>query len=413
MRSLALAFLLVCVPAISQVTVPTQPIVASIIPDNDVVHVFTGQVDADYDGMFDDGDKAAQWLIVNASSFDVQRTLTLPWSSTSVNRPAFDPILGLMVFGIGDTVISYTSRTQERSATPIWIGPNSASAYHPATQRLFISSRPNYTDPGTVVVFDLPSLAAREISVGVNPQQTVFFQKADRTTAITLCEGLMGTGTGSLVFIDQIGVTQSITIGDTPNHMAIDEAAGVLYVAMSGEHAIKVVDVTTRTVTATWPTPTSGFNGPREVAINDDFVFVTTYASTVHTFRRSDGTLVGTIQLPAKADPIAAIGDKLWVGLSYVTGGYTGTGNVLVYPQTATSVSEDRSVATHIHCDGTTLHVPFSATAGSFVILGSDGRTYSAECVDATLGTLNVSTLATGMYVVTNGRNAAVFTILR
>lgn len=341
MRTCALVLLaLLASPVLAQQEIVTQPVVSSLIPIGDVVHILTQAVDANYNGTQDSGDVPAQWMIVDRSTFQTRSTIQFPWGVTTAPRVGVDSLTGLMFIGILDTVWAYTTATQQRSATPVYVGLCSALYYDAQSSSLYISQRPSFDSPGTIVILDVATLQSRTIGADVNPQQTLVYRDAqNKATSITVCDGTFGQNNGSLVFIDQDGSSSSLTIGETPNHMAIDEVNNLLYVVMNGEHAVKVVNLSSQQVVATWPVGTSGFDGPREIAIDNRWAYVTTYAGTLVTIDRITGSINNTITLPAKADPVVALDNAIWVGLSYQTGTYIGTGNVVIYPASAASVA--------------------------------------------------------------------------
>jgi hypothetical protein len=295
----------------------------------------------------------------------------------------------------------------------VFVGQNSALGYDERTPNLYISQRPSFTDPGTVVVLNVSTGTKETINVGVNPQQTRVFYDSGAFTAVTICEGVYGQNDGTLVFIEEDGTTTSLPVGDSPNDMVIDEDRQLIYVVMNGDHAIKLVDLVTRAVVDSWPTGTTGFDGPRSIAITDDYACVTTYSSTVLTFSLDNGSLNNTLSLNAKADPLAVVGEYLWVGQSYVSGTYNPTGDVAVYPLSATSVSESAPVIPRFVVHGSTVSLPFTPASSPLTILDLQGAQVGAHVVDAESNTVYVSGLAAGTYVATKGRKAVLFTVVR
>lgn len=412
MRFCALVLLVLSTStALAQQVITTQPIVSSLVPHGDVVHVITQMSDADYDGLQDDGELPAQWLVVDRATLAIRSTLTFPWGMTTAARVGLDSLTGLMMVGIGDTVWTYTTQTQQRSSTPLYVGLCNAVGYDATTGRIYISQRPSFDSPGTVTIVDATTLQQTVVPVGINPQQTVTYRNSlGKATAVVLCEGLFGQNNGALFFIEDDGSTTSLTIGETPNHMVLDEESGLLYVVMNGEHAIKVVNMSTREVTGTWQTNTSGYDGPREIALVDDWAFVTTYSGKLLTFDRSTGVVNNTIDLTAKADPVLAIDNSVWVGLTYNLGAYTATGNVAIYPMSATSVHESTPMITPV---GSTLTMQNFVPGRPAHIRSITGGEIATTAYNADLCTLNTQLLSSGTYIVSDGKQHVVVQITK
>ena len=412
MRFCALVLLVLSTSTtLAQQVITTQPIVSSLIPHGDVVHVITQMSDADYDGLQDEGELPAQWLVVDRATLSVRSTLTFPWGMTTAARVGLDSLTGLMMVGIGDTVWAYTTQTQQRSSTPLYVGLCNAVGYDATAGRIYISQRPSFDAPGTVTIVDATTLQQTVVPVGINPQQTVTYRNSMGTpTAVVLCEGLFGQNNGALFFIEDDGSTTSLTVGETPNHMVLDEESGLLYVVMNGEHAVKVVNMSTREVTSTWQTNTSGYDGPREISLTDDWAFVTTYSGKLLTFSRSTGVLNNTIDLTAKADPVLASNNSVWVGLTYNLGAYTATGNVAVYPMSATSVHEPAPMLTPT---GTSLVLPGFVPGKSVSIRSITGGETETTAYNADLCTLNTPLLSSGTYIVSDGKQHVVVQVTK
>lgn len=413
--ALALAFVATSLILSAQQLIQTQPSVAAIIPDNDVVHVFTDRVDLDYDGEQGDGDLPAQWLIIDPGTLQPRSTYTFPWARITARHPALDAATGLMFVGVGDTVWAYTSRTQQRGSDPVYVGPNETLGYDARAAVLLITQRPSFTDPGTVVTLDLISKETSTQPTSVNPQITDFFRDDQGTiTAVVLCEGTFGNADGSVVFYDATG-SESLEVGDTPNHLAIDEEAGLMYVVMNGSHQIHVIDLTSRSIVDTWETGTTGFDGPRHIALSSSYAFVTSYSGVVHVFNRTDGTLVGSPTLLAKADPIAAVGSSIWVGHSFELGTYTPTGNVAIYPLSIVSVRESptSSTPTAFMTSADQVRLPMFTGGKPLTMMDLQGALVAHQLMADSSAVLDVSAVPSGVYVVSDGTKHALLNIMR
>ena len=387
--ALALAFVATSLLLSAQQLVSTQPSVAAIIPDNDVVHVFTDRVDLDYDGEQGEGDLPAKWLIIDPGTLQPRST--------------------------GDTVWAYTSRTQQRGSEPVYVGPNEALGYDARAAVLLITQRPSFTDPGTVVTLDLISKETSTQPTSVNPQVTDFFRDDQGTiTAVVLCEGTFGNADGSVVFYDATG-SESLEVGDTPNHLAIDEEAGLMYVVMNGSHQIHVIDLTSRSIVDTWETGTTGFDGPRHIALSPGHAFVTSYSGGVHVFNRTDGALLGSPALLAKSDPIAVVGSSIWVGHTFELGTYNPVGDVAIYPLNVVSVTEasTSSAATAIMTSSDHVRLPMFTGGTPLTMMDLQGALVAHRTVGDYPAVLDVSAVPSGVYVVSDGTKHALLNIMR
>jgi hypothetical protein len=329
------------IPAYTQEIIETSPHVMSIIPDNDVVHVMTDRIDKNFNGLKDDGDSEATWTIIARGSNVALRSLMFPWQQVTVARPALDQGRGLMFIGVGDSVFAYTSRTQIKSETPVYEGSNVAVAIDNVGTYLYVSHRPSFTDPGEIHRIDLSTgMKDRTHPTLANPQQSLAGRLSDQFSVVaTVCEGTFGNSNGGLT-IDLNGTIENITLGDTPNHMAVDVEKGIAYIVLNGSHEVVLVDLVTRTEIDRWSTATSGFDGPREIAITDGYAFVTSYSSQIHVFDRTSGLHIGDLSIDAKADALAVIGSSLWIGRAFIKDTYTATGGILIYSLSVVSVAD-------------------------------------------------------------------------
>ncbi len=408
-------FILAAGSAAAQQIIATQPSVARLIHDNDVVHVFTDRVDADYDGEQDEGDLPAQWLIVNIGQQSVVSTYTFPWARVTAKHPALDRATGLMFVGVGDSVWAFTSRTQVRGTEPVFVGSHEAIGYDERSAVLLISQRPSFTDPGSVVVIDLLNKGQTTVGVDVNPQMFDFYRTANNDlVGIVLCEGTFGAADGSIVFLDAAGVT-SLAVGDTPNHLLVDDNTNTAYVVLNGSHEIAVIDLDTRTITARWSTGTSGFDGPREIAISTGYAFVTSFSGVLHVFTRHNGQLLASPSLLAKADPVIAVESALWIGHSFETGTYTPTGDVAIYPLNVVSVTDVHTAtpSTSISTSADHVELPLFTSGKPLTVTDLQGALVPCTVVGHRVPTLQCSALPAGVYVVTDGTRGILLNIVR
>lgn len=412
----AMCFLCLCHGyVLAQDIIGTQPSVAAIIPDGDVVHIITQTVDYNFNGVQDDDDLPAQWLIVDRLTLEERSTTSLPFGPITASRPAIDTATGLLFIGIADTVFAFTTRTQQRSAEGISAPGCTAIGYDNRNPVLYISTRSSFTDPGILKRIHLLTLETSEIEVGVNPQQTIVYRNTSGGySTVTLCEGTFGQNNGGLAWVEPDGTMLYTELGDTPNHMKLSDDGNILYVVMNGSHAVLLVNVSTKSIVSEIPTPTTGFDGPREIDASSGYLFVTTYSSALLVYSLATSELVASVDLGAKADPVRVLDGFVWVGLS-LKADYTPTGNVLVFAPTLVNVREESPVRTlpAIATTANTIQLPFSIAPSPLTISSVSGRLVGGWDVNHETNTVNVGGLAGGTYVVRSGNNVMMFTRLQ
>lgn len=392
----------------AQERITTPPVVASIWDYAGTIHAITAGVDLDYDEQQDEGDEPASWLIIDPATRSVVKSLQFPWADITAKHLGFDPYLGVLYIALDDTVWAYTAMTQQRSATPVFTGSNITSvSYNLSNGTICVSHRPSYTDPGYISIVDPASGTTREVDVDVNPQMIDMARVGSLALPIVLCEGTFGKADGSLVFLDAEGTTTSLVVGDTPNDVVVDDERGLAYVVMTGSHEVVVVDIPSRRIVHRFSTPTSGYDGPRELALADHYAFVTTYDNRVLVFDRGmagvepSAQLVYELNVGDKCDPIAVAYDHLWVGISYVNAGYDPAPDILVFPLGAVSVEEITSrVLPEVISNGVVTLDPSWGSAVSAVDVHGASVSLHVQQHQA-----DVSTLAPGVYGLSDGRH--------
>lgn len=306
-----LVFCVLATPLFAGTTLPTAPKPVTIIRQNDIVHVFTAKVDANYNDTLNTGDRPATWQIIDQSTLTTQRTLEFPWANVGSSRPWLAASIDRMYVGVGDSVVAYVATTQQYiSATGG--GMSYGLYYDDEAQEIYSSRRTSYTDPGVVHVTSLATQNEWDVPVGVNPQQLVGYRSTVNGRGVAIVnEGAFGQNDGSLILYGQDGQSTIVPLGDTPNHVLVSGDSA--YVTVNGSHTIVVVDLNLERAIDTIPVGTNGYDGPREAAIKDGRLFVSTFAGDVRIFDIATGTRVGFIQHGPKAEGLAIVGNSLWV----------------------------------------------------------------------------------------------------
>jgi YVTN family beta-propeller protein len=199
----------------------------------------------------------------------------------------------------------------------------------------------------------------------------------------------------SVIDVATRAVTATIAVGTSPDGVAVDPAAGTVYVANAGKGTVSVIDVATRAVTATIAVGTS-----------PDGVAVDPAAGTVYVANAGKGTVsvidvatrAVTATVAVRADPIGVAADPS-THTAYVANYGAGTVSVIsaARPASVTTVTSSRDPSTF----GQKVTFTASVTpAGGGTITFSDrskalcrtvplthvkGRTYRATCTTRAL----------------------------
>ncbi|MBU3699682.1 MAG: hypothetical protein FGM33_06690 [Candidatus Kapabacteria bacterium] len=421
MRALVSLCALVCatltVGAQQRITTPRQPV--RIVQTGNAVHVLCARTDLNFNGNFDDGDATAHWMTIDAATRLVIRESGFGWGSVTVQRFGVSPELGTFDIGFNDEVYRFSMATQTNSDI-VFSGPNSSVSTSSDGKTVWVAQRPNFTDPGSIVEVDVATRSSNSFPAGPNPQAPLQHSTEQGSGLAVLNEGTFGGGNGSVDLWTGSGSARertSITVGDTPNHLLIHGERA--YVTVNGSHTIVVVDLARKLAIDTILVGTSGYDGPRECAIDTsasdgiDRLFVSTFSSDVRVFDLSTGQLIATLDPGAKPEGLAVVGSELWVTRTFVAGGYAVTSDVAIFPvTTSTSVAETRSSTSPsaIIAISGQAHLPFAIDKDA-TITDMTGKTTPISAVVSAAQIVDCHNLPAGVYVVRSGAQTA--TIVR
>jgi DNA-binding beta-propeller fold protein YncE len=225
-----------------------------------------------------------------------------------------------------------------------------------------------------------------------------------------------GADDGTLdIYVGQQRTT--VDVGDTPNHLLIHD--GRAYVTVNGSHHIIVVDLAERKVIDTIKTGTSGYDGPRESAIDTKDpdgrmrLYVTTFTGDVRIFDLATGQRTGTLAVGAKPEGLAIIGRELWVTRTFVEGGYAAARDVVIFDLNAlTSVREniERKAPSAYLAVGGSLRLPFELQNDA-TLTDLAGKTTRVSAVVSDAQTLDCRHLTSGVYALRSGQHSV--TVIR
>lgn len=410
--------------------VPTPPQPLAIMTAGEAVHILSGQIDANFDGIQDEGDTPAGWIAVDPSSRDRLVTRSLPWGATSMNRSAMTD--EALFTHHGDTLVRYDVTTGEYR--PVAVTGGVSVAVTPDGAYAVVAIRPSFTEPGIARLYEVETgRLVMEAPVGINPGALyINYQENELPniffTIAVVCEGLFGQPSSELVVLDVASdgtPTRSVVeLGDTGNGIFVlppveykGRVSTIALIAMNGSHSVVAVLLEEAQVVGTLNVGTTGYDGPREVLYVDGLTLVSTFASDVRVFN-GDGDLVNTLRPGGKPEGLALVGDQVWVTRSYVEGGYA--------PESGVAVFRLSDIISSVHSDifqsepavwplPATTHVNVRGISHNAVVVSATGTRHTVPMVvtDDGVARLRVDGLANGIYAIHDGRAVYRFVIQR
>jgi hypothetical protein len=403
------------------VVLPTLPQPVSLYAGPSAVTALCNAVDVNFNGVLDDGDRPAAVQEFSVASGMTLSSTTLPWGVGPLQRAALTS--SALTAWIGDTVVSFTRPALTRDLTKDHVAPGtSAISWSTNGEMHFVSQRPSFTDPGTVAMV-ANTTVVRTIDAGVNVQQTMMTRLSNgKDVLLVLNEGGFGSANSTLMIVGMpSGETLSVDLGDTGNHFAV--SGDTAYVVVNGSHVVHVVDLTLGRISRSVPTGTTGYNGPREVAIDGSRLFVSTFSNDVRVFRLSDLAYVARLLVGARPEGLLVTANAVLATRAYVADGYAADSGVAVFDvPIVTSVehqipkTEDQQepVTIHINADGSVATVVGDLNDQMF-IADMNGIAASCPVLSRSQNSMlvDIRHLAAGAYVLAGGARAQLFLITR
>ena len=158
-----------------------------------------------------------------------------------------------------------------------------------------ITVSPGENQVGRLDVFNVETgQILQSVEAGKNIKDCIYYVSPEGISIAILNEGEFGTDNGTVIY-GAINHTYDFTlsgeaeVGSGANHIIHNK--GKLYVASNISNEIHVVDLTTQEVSV-WHTGTTGWDGPREMVVRGERLFVTTYSGDVREFDINTGLLI-------------------------------------------------------------------------------------------------------------------------
>ncbi len=332
------------------VAVNLQPL--AVIPAGNLVHILCGRVDANFDGVQDAGDAAASWVTVDATTYQTVRTLNFLWQEGIgfPSRPAFNANTNRLYLSqngrirafdaltqavVRDTVVRIDTLAQRAFSTS---GSVSALSVDAASNRLYITLRGSATS--AVVELDIAtSRIVTTYPAHIFAQQTAPYQTANGRKGIAIMNEGNFNSMNATVFLSKSPTESTVlNVGGTANHLL--KQGDSLFVTMNSSHEVHIVDLNTERIVRTIPTGTTGFDGPRESALQGTTLYVTTYAGDVRRFNIATGReFTPRLNPQGKPEAVAVVGSIVWVTNAYKSASYDYANTVAVFNPTTLAVN--------------------------------------------------------------------------
>lgn len=278
-----------------------------VFQHENVVHVLTNTIDANFNEVQDAGDEAAKWFRYNAETKELIDSTIFAWRSYSFPiRIGIDKLGNRLYIPTNNAIAEYDLIT----------GQINDSLF------LEIPVRSISTNGNTIGLVDKNTSAQTAYKVSKYSSGT-FVQQAlrcgpNKEYIAFINEGAFGATTNDsylTILTDNAQVVYAL--GKGANH--IFEFENKLYITMNGSHEIVVFSLTELEIEKKISTQTSGFDGPRESVIpkdNPTTIYTTTYAGDVLALSLETGEILHKISLPsAKPESIVSIKDFIFASI--------------------------------------------------------------------------------------------------
>ncbi len=302
------------------IVVGLTPLKSYYNSDNKKTTVFCYGYDADYDGIFDDGDeKPSIWVGLDDETtfekvyeFDFN-SFHFPYSPF---RPAIDRVQQLIYIPLTTKIVVYNPITEQFDETKtINVVANSVSLS--ADKKFLFATLPyQNNNEGTVAIIDLETnQIINEFYGGINILESISYTRINQSGEsisglAVLSVGNFGTEESTLYYGDLINNSEwsvdSIVIGNAGNNIMFYE--NKIFATVNMSNKIVSLDVNTNDYKE-FSTGTNGYNGPREITVWDNKLFVTMYLGDVRYFDINTGEIDGSFGYYVKYESIEVVGE--------------------------------------------------------------------------------------------------------
>ncbi|ROL57530.1 hypothetical protein D9V86_12240 [Bacteroidetes/Chlorobi group bacterium ChocPot_Mid] len=299
-------------------------------------HIICLGKDVDFDGIKDTDDENPSWWIINKNDLsNPQKMLEFDFGYMGFPfRPCFDWNERSFFISQSGEIKQYNIDNFNLVSTGI--GNYYASAISKDGDTLYLSINQENGKPGRVIIYNYKNKQEiSSITAGLNVQQVLNYQLNGKKMLAVMSEGL-GNQDAMLQFVElKITGAEVVkkfeNIGKYANFMTM--AGGKLFLILNGSHEIWEYNLNDYSITKTFSSGTSGFNGPREAVIQNSYeeLYVTTYNGDVRVFDTKTGALKKTYPVDSKAEGMYLLKDEVFLVCNISNADYSANNKVSIF----------------------------------------------------------------------------------
>ncbi len=328
-------------------------------PNDGTLHVFCAGFDENYNGQFDEGDEYPSWWVINKTEqfgeflFETEKKLSFDKffrfpSGVEVFRPGFNWRDNVIYIPFQGHIRAYDLMKFELIDEEV--ARIDATSIDFAGGHLLITVSPGANEKGRLDVLNVSSgQILQTIPADINVMQCVYYPSPKGISIALLSNGEYGESNGKVQYgainhMSDFTLDYEVIVGSNPNHMIFKN--GKLYVSVNGDHKVVEIDVETHEI-RTFYLGTVAFNGPRELYVDGNYLYVATYTGDFRKINLETGCIDMIASFSDyKAESILTY-DNYLIGLYSYDAMYGASNTVVVFEYTDEDVFEGalRSVA--------------------------------------------------------------------
>lgn len=277
--------------------IAAQPLIVKYDPTHGLVHIICMGIDNNYNGKFDEGDEKPSWWVMLKPGVKVPDTeepdslrKVMDFEMNSLSFPLrayfkFGMIQdeGFIMLNVADTLKSFSLK----NGIPVYenCGIYKAVDFFIDDNIIYAATANNEVQIVNTLNFNLVDT----IKLSFKPNGILKFKKDEKDYLAVLNEGSFGQSDSKIEFFaknnEKWDSVKTLVLGASANHFVKDSAN--IYIAMNASHEIKVIDISSMEILTSVHIGTNFYDGPRELFVNDDYIYVTTYAGDIRKVNKS------------------------------------------------------------------------------------------------------------------------------
>lgn len=329
--------------------------------------VYCGGIDANFNGVFDDGDETPSlWLLTpehptyhfNLDFFNSQKLIDLDFNIPVFPARNYWDEKNNTLFLINSNSIDRIKFEKKMDTyiidkTEIIKNLSNVSAVSASDEFLFISVR-KFDANGDVLIYSLQNNSFVDtVSAGKNVQMTQYVPQTGQL--FILNEGTFGSDDGSLQIymhnLDDFVHVNTIPIGGNPNHFYISNKNQKIYISCNVSNELIILGLTQDSSVTKFYLPE--YNGLREtvplnVTPNMESLFATSSYNDVVYFINSLGEIKDSIKAYGKAESVYSDFSSILIATPFMANTYTPDTAVTLYSRPMSVNVADETVFTII-----------------------------------------------------------------